>query len=245
MNTWTINGFAGINNMQDQTALLQPKVTSQNGDGAGQCELLTCINFDIDDNGGLVSRDVVQPIFTKEYSAKLTQTFRGRTWYAMGSTLHYTAPFSNSVDPRRNAIQYPAAITMIQEIENGMWVSTTERVYYHKGHDPTTVGGFTQTAEYTFPAIMGTGEKLAASKLLLKTDGFVAIFATTFGVCVGDDNGILTNISEATFSYVPGQRGISLIREHGGMIQYQVKMLNDIGDSYNQQVPLTLDVDEQ
>lgn len=116
-----------------------------------------------------------------------------------------------------------------------MWVSTTDKIYFHAGRNPTEIGGFAQTAQYDFAAIMGTGEKVAASKLMLQKDGYVAVFATTRGICYGDNNGNLVNLSEGTFSYTPGQRGISYISERNGMIQYQVRMINDIGDSYNEQ----------
>jgi hypothetical protein len=244
MSTWQITGFSGVNNMQDPSALDQPKA-SPNGGGSGLCELTECVNFDIDDNGGLVNRSETHAIFTKPYSSKFTQTMKGRTYTAVANQLYYSLPFNTDRDPRRSAIAYPALITLIQEVENGIWVSTTEKLYFHRGNNPTEVGGFTQTAEYNFPAIMGTGEKVAASKMLLQKDGFVAIFATTFGICMGDDTGMITNLSEAKFSYVPGQRGISLIHEANGMIQYMVKFIEDTGDSYNQQPIVVIDIDEQ
>jgi hypothetical protein len=245
MSTWTITGFDGINNMQEAAAINQPKVTDKNGNGAGNVELVKCINFDIDDNGGLVRRETSPPIFTKAYDAKLTQVLAGRTFTASGNRLIYSKPFTTETDPRRNSIEYPAAITMILQVETGMWVSTTEKVYFHKGRNPTEVGGFTQTAEYPDPAIMGSGETVPASKLLMERDGFVAVFATTMGICVGTDDGVLRNFSEARFSYVPGQRAISDIYESNGMIRYHVRMINDIGSQYNIQVnPVSLIIDE-
>jgi hypothetical protein len=239
---WQITGFSGVNNMQDPSALDQPKPIK--GGGQGTCELTECVNFDIDDNGGLVHRDHPQEIFTKAFDAKFNQKMKGRKYSVTANRLYYTLPFQDAKDPRRSSIAYPALITMIQELEDGMWVSTTDRIYFHKGTNPTEVGGFTQSAEYNFPAIMGTGEKVSANKMLLQKDGFVAIFATTFGICMGDDNGIITNLSEARFSYIPGRRGISMIKEANGMIQYIVKFLDDNDTSYNQQPTMTLDVDE-
>lgn len=245
MAIWQVTGFAGVNNMQDPVALDQPKPYPDGG-GAGLCELTECINFDIDDNGGLVRRDATQEVFTKAFDAKLTQTLRGRKFQAIANKLYYTLPWSEERDPRRSMIAYPALITLIQEVENGMWVSTTEKIYFHKGHNPTELGGFEQSAEYAFPAIMGTGEKISANKMLLQRDGFVALFATTFGICMGTDDGVITNLSEAKFSYVPGQRGVSLIKEQNGMIQYQVRFINDTGEHYNKQPdPQNIDIDEQ
>jgi hypothetical protein len=243
MSTWTITGFSGVNNMQDPSALDQPKKTQVGGEG--MCELTECVNFDIDDNGGLVSRSATQEIFTKAYDAKLTQTMKGRKYTAIANKLYYTKPFSDDYDPRRSMIAFPALITMVQELENGLWVSTTDKIYFHKGTNPTEIGQFTGNFEYNYPAIMGTGEKVAASKLLLQKDGFVAIFATTFGICIGDDDGNITNMSEAKFSYAPGQRGISMIKQENGMIQYMVRFLNVVDDSYNQQTSSqAIDVDE-
>jgi hypothetical protein len=41
------------------------------------------------------------------------------------------------------------------------------------------------------------------------------------------------NLSEGVFSYKPGQRGISTIKESNGIIQYIVKMINPSDSSYN------------
>jgi hypothetical protein len=243
MSTWTITGFSGVNNMQDPSALDQPKANKTGG--VGVCELTECVNFDIDDNGGLVSRTTTQEIFTKAYSAKFNQKMKGRKYSVIANKLYYSKPFQDDTDLRRASIAFPDLITMIQEVENGLWVSTTRHLYFHKGTNPTELGQFTGSLEYNFPAIIGTGEKVAANKLLLQKDGFVAIFATTFGICMGDNTGNITNFSEAKFSYVPGQRGISMIKEANGMIQYMVKFIDNTGDSYNQQIPPALDIDEQ
>ncbi len=233
MSDWKITGFLGINNMKEPSALEQPNVTKTGN--YGDVELRRCINFDIDDDNGLVKRDNDQVIFDMEYDAKLTQSFAGITYTALGNRLTFSKAFSTDSDPRRNAIEYTNPIVLIQEVEVGMWVSTTEKLIFHSGRNPTIVGGFTQTAEYNFPAIMGTGEKVHSSKLGLDNDGFVALFTTTRGICYGTQTGMLVNMSEGKFSYKPFQRGISYIKEANGMIQYQVKMINSFEDSFNEQ----------
>jgi len=235
MKPWTITTFTGVNNVNDVAALQQPDPDQYNRSGSGPCDLVKCVNFDIDDDGGLIQRDETQAIFSAEYDAKLTQTFAGRTWTVEGNLLLYTNPFRTDQDPRRSAIAYPNPIVLIQEVEEGMWVSTTEKIYFHSGKNPTVVGGFRQTAEYDFPAIAGTGEKVSATKLQLDVGGFVAVFATTKGICYGTNSGSLINMSEGVYSYKVGQRGISAIKEANGIVQYIVKMINS-GDSYNPNV---------
>lgn len=232
MKPWKITSFTGVNNVLDATALEQPDLDQYGRSGSGPCALAKCVNFDIDDKGGLIQRDDDQAIFSADYDAKLSQSFAGRQWTVDGPKLFYTLPFRADIDPTRGSIAYPAPIILIQEVEDGMWVSTTKRIYFHSGKNPTVVGGFRQTAEYNFPAIAGTGEKIHSSKLGLDSDGFVAVFATTQGICFGNKSGLLTNISEGIYSYKVGERGISAIKEENGMVQYLVKMINQ-GDSYN------------
>ena len=242
MKVWTITGFDGINNMQEPSALGQPKPTDVGG--TGNVELTDCINFDIDDNNGLIRRTDTQVIFTKNYDAKLTQVHGARTFTALGNTLKYTEPFKTTYDDRRSIIEYASPITMILSVVTGLWVSTTERIYFHSGKNPVEVGGFTVTSEYDASAIMGTGEVIPARKMMIDKDGYVAVFATTKGICVGDQSGGVTNISEGKYSYIPGQRGISHIKEENGMYQYQVRMINDVGTSFNEQTAgTTLDID--
>lgn len=236
MKPWTITSFSGVNNMNDVAALEQPDYDKYKSSGSGATELVKSVNFDIDDDGGLIQRDSTQAIFTAEYDAKLTQTFAGRTWTVDGKNLHFTKPWSSSEEERRSIISYSNPIIMIQEIEQGMWVSTTERIFFHRGRNPAVVGGFTQVAEYDYPAIAGTQEKVSATKLKLDSDGFVAVFATTKGICYGTDSGKLVNMSEGVYSYKPGQRGISTVKEANGLVQYIVKMINPSDDSYNPNV---------
>lgn len=89
MTFWNVTGFAGINNMQEPSAIKQPKASTAN---SGDCELVKCINFDIDDSGGLVKREDSPAIFSKTYDAKLTQTLGGRTFTASMNLLRYTKP---------------------------------------------------------------------------------------------------------------------------------------------------------
>jgi hypothetical protein len=233
MKPWTITSFEGVNNVGDASSLKQPDPDQYDKSGSGTCELVKCVNFDIDDNGGLIQRDDDQAIFSAAYDDKWPQTFAGRVWTVDGDKLYYSLPWKLEADPRRASIQYNAPIILIQEVEEGMWISTTEKIYFHAGRNPTVLGGFRQTAEYDFPAIAGTGEKVSGSKLGSDSvDGFVAIFATTKGLCYGNKSGALTNMSEGVYSYEVGERGISAIKEENGIIQYMVKMIN-AGDSYN------------
>jgi hypothetical protein len=135
---------------------------------------------------------------------------------------------------------------MIIPVDVGMWISTTEKIYFHTGRNPSEIGGFSVTDEYDFPAIMGTGERVHATKLGIDNDGFVAVFSTTKGICYGTHTGTLVNYSEGKYSYRAGQRGISLLREENGMVQYIVKMINQDEDSFNEKViTTTIEVDSQ
>ncbi len=232
MSKWSITGFKGINNVKDPSQLDGPEATKYGN--YGECELRRCINFDIDDGGILIKRDNAQHIFSATYDPKLTATMAGIEYSVVGRYLRFTKPFSSEYDEKRNTIEYPAPIVLIQEVETGMWVSTTEKIYFHQGRSPAMLNGFTQTAQYNFPAIMGTGEKVNARRMNLDASGFVAVFATTRGICYGTSTGQLHNLSEDVFSYAPPQRGISYIKEDNGILQYQVKFINQSEESYNQ-----------
>jgi hypothetical protein len=237
MSEWTITGFSGINNVLDPTAIKQPSVTKTGN--YGDVELVQCTNFDIDNTGGLIKRDDSQDIFSKSFDSKFTQQLGARTFTATGRMITYTMPFSSDVDPKKSIIEYDLPITMMIAIDTGMWVSTTDKIYFHQGRNPSEVGGFSVTAEYDFPAIMGTGERIHATKLGIDNDGFVVVFATTRGICYGTQTGSLTNLSEGKYSYKAGQRGISQIEERNGMIQYLVRMINQDSESYNEKEPTT------
>lgn len=233
MKPWSLTKFDGVNNVNDVSALKQPDLDQFGRSGSGSCELVKAVNFDIDDDGGLLQRDSSQEIFSASYDAKLTQVLGGRTFTAEGNILTYTKPWSTELEPRRSSIEYENLILLIQEVEEGLWVSTTEQIFFHRGKNPTAVGGFTQVAEFPYSAIPGTGEKVHASKLGLDSSGYVAVFATTWGICYGTATGSLVNMSEGVFTYAPGQYGISTIKEKNGIVQYIVKMINPAGEMFN------------
>ncbi len=245
MNRWWITGFGGINNCKDTTALKQPARQQPYGGGEGIVELETCVNFAIDDDFGLIKREASPAIFTKDYDAKLTQILGARTFSASGTDLRYTRPFSADYDEQSSTIRMPAVITMLQEIETGMWVGTTEAIYFFDGVNPTALEGFVQRRAYDQRAIMGTGEKVPRALLGLDGAGFVAVFATETGICFGDQSGALENLSEGVFSYAPGQRGVSHINIANGFAQYQVRMINE-STSYNPRtIRTSFDMDVQ
>ncbi len=244
MSEWTITGFDGINNMLDPSAIKQPAVTKTGN--YGNVELTKCINFDIDNTGGLIKRKDTLDIFSQEFDAKLEQRLGSRMFTAVGRLLRYTMPFSDEYDPKKSTIEYNTPIVMIVPVDIGMWVSTTEKIYFHSGRNPTEIGGFSVTDEYDFPAIMGTGERVHASKLGIDNDGFVAVFATTKGICYGTHTGMLVNFSEGKYSYKAGHRGISQIREENGIVQYIVKMINQDQESFNEKMRTTdIEIDSQ
>lgn len=237
MSEWSITGFSGINNMKDPSRIKQPY--AEKSGNFGDCELRRCINFDISDSGVLIQRPVSQDIFTKPFDAKLTQQMAGITYTAIGNRLEFTLPFSQNTDEKRNSIRYKTPIVLIQEVGTGMWVSTTQNIYFHAGINPFKIGGFTQTKEANYPAVIGTGEKVNANKMGLENDGFVAVFTTTKGICYGTQTGQLHNISNGIYSYDSPQSGISMIEENNGMLQYKVKFINQHPDSNNIKEPLT------
>lgn len=235
MKRWVVTGFKGINNYNTPDRLDQPIGTKEGN--IGNCELAECINFDIDDNGSLIKRENDQAIFSQPYDAKLTQSMAGITYTATGRLLRYTKPFSLEYNPQRSTIEYASPIILIQEVETGMWVSTTEKIYFHSGRNPAAPDGFRLSAEYDYPAVMGTGEKIYARDLGIDMDGFVAMFLTTRGICYGTQTGNLHNVSSGTYTVPVASRGISLVDKSNGIKQYKVKIINGTDDDLNMYTP--------
>ena len=151
------------------------------------------------------------PDQTREYDdppvGHIVCFFAGRMWIAVGSTLWYSEPYSlNLFRLATNYINLPGRITMVAPVLKGLFVSTTSRLYFFAGTNPSQMH---QSTVAHYPAIEGTAAEVDG---IAVGSGQISplpmqMFTTTNGICLGTSEGQLVNLTYDTLEYPSATEG--------------------------------------
>lgn len=129
----------------------------------------------------------------------LLSTRNGRMFIAVDNFLYYSEP--NTYHAYRlgaNFFAFQSRIKMVEAVDNGLWISDSESLYFLGGNiAPTLQEMPVQRKMAVYPAIEGTAIKVPASRIGIEgLNGIVIVFTTPEGICVGSVDGNLINITE-------------------------------------------------
>jgi hypothetical protein len=149
----------------------------------------------------------------------------GRTLVARGNVLYYSEPYSLELFDLRKNYTYPSRITLVVGMNSGAYVGTADDVVWMDGTVPEK---WTSTPKLSYGAIPGAvtvcskdmvNAGAEGGRLMGEKGRLVAVFATTRGVCVGEDNGMIVNLTHERFLYPIQDKGAMLVRRHRGFVQ--------------------------
>lgn len=147
--------------------------------------------------------------------------FNRRLYVAVGNALYHTdADNIEALDERDDPFVFGSRINMVLPMENGVYVSA-DKVHWLAGRGPDE---FARSTAYEGRAVEGTG--LAIDGALLAGPDFpiqngpACIFTATDGICVGNDQGQVLNLTVDSLGFTAQQRGAALIRKNGEFNQY-------------------------
>lgn len=149
----------------------------------------------------------------------------GRMYVAVGPNIEASEPYDMETrDERFSTVPFDKTVTMMRRNDAGIFISTTERVYWHPGLD-LTHKDLVQVRSHYSPAIPGAAITVHSEKLgLQNVQGNVAVWVSEEGVCVGTNTGEVVNISADKVSYAPGKKVALTLREYNGMTHLVVVM---------------------
>jgi hypothetical protein len=171
-------------------------------------------------------------------TARFLVAFFGRIYMAYGNLLWATEYFlPNYVDKTRNWFQFEGEITMLGAVTDGLYVGTTEGLYF--------MGG-TRLEEMKRIRVMDSGVIPGSATVIpselanppqtgpgVDTPLEVSIgFMTTRGFCVAEDSGKTTNLTEGKMFFPVANRAAAFFRRQDGMNQYVV-VADSGGDPMN------------
>lgn len=158
--------------------------------------------------------------------SSLIEEHNGRIYLAIGSMLWVTELYLYSqVDRDKNFIQFEHPITMLYSGGGGLYVGTTEELYFLPGTfaqgmkiDTVMDAGVIPGSLVEIPAPMvhpGAGSQLIP-------EGFVPVFTTTAGICVGLAGGEVHNLTQGRVEFSGLTQAAALHRADPGNSQYIV-----------------------
>ena len=158
--------------------------------------------------------------------------YNGRIYLAAGKMLWATEfQAYNFVDKNRGFIQFEADITMLGVVLDGVYVGTTEGVYFLAGGSFETLkrqrvmdSGVIPGSAVEIPGELGNPKQQGENQEPMQVR---VAFMTTRGFCVGDDGGKCTNITEATVFFPVATTAAAMFRRQDGMNHYVVCLTSD------------------
>lgn len=150
----------------------------------------------------------------------IVEYFNGRIYIAQGSALWISEPFNyNAFDLARGVIILSSNIRMIRPVDDGIFVSTEEDVFFLAGQGPDT---FQQITVARYPAIEGTDTKFQGNLVFYKDGGATisksgqkaCMWLSEEGICAGFTGGGFANLTEKKLHGLPsGLTGSGLVHK--------------------------------
>jgi len=153
----------------------------------------------------------------------LVSAFGGaRTLVAKGSRVYYSEPFAPELFDLRKHYQLEDRLTLLVGMDDGAYVSTVNGVSWLAGTIPE---------KWEFQPKLSYGAvpyafAMVSRDMLIEGGGDLPtlVFATKHGICMGENGGGITNLTQDKFDYPAQDVGALLVRRHRGMIQTVLAM---------------------
>jgi hypothetical protein len=161
--------------------------------------------------------------------------FKGRMWMAVGDLLVFTPSLRYGLfDPRHTYFRFPGKITIVQPVDDGIFVVSGEKTYFLQGTNPKDM---TQKVVYHEGAVEGTGMSVppkvlkADNDLLAGTDAedvpeYVAYWFSSAGAVFGFPGGTIKPVTEDRIAVSEYGNGATLLREEGDTRQLITALTN-------------------
>lgn len=162
---------------------------------------------------GWTADNYVGPTTTKTFSdppiGETLEYFKARIYIGKGSTVWYTERRAYSwVNLAENFISFDSPVTMIQAIENGLFISTTTETFFFAGNSPLE---FAKKKTSSYPAIKGTDTKVEGSLIGEGITSKLPVWVSKSGICLGLPDGNVKNLTEKKLVYPVSNYGAGAI----------------------------------
>lgn len=143
---------------------------------------------------------------------------RGRLYLARSNLLLATRPLDfERVDPRKDYIAFPDPITMVESVDDGLYVGTEKQIFYLPGQD---IHAFEAREAAGYGAIRGTAVRVDGQSVGQGSQGDVVLVGTPRGVCACAPGGSFVNLSERFLTLPQSATGCGAFIQNDGQNHY-------------------------
>jgi hypothetical protein len=165
--------------------------------------------------------DVTEDFKTKVFPCTILRTYRGRMYLVKDNVLWITdAGNYGRIDTRKGFIMFPDDVTMIEPVDDGIYVSS-DRTYFLNGAGPEK---FVQDIVDDGKAVRGTSAIFNAVKMgenavldYSRSRGKVAVWMSDRGICMGFSGGKVLNPLEGSYRVPSCNEGAGFINTVDGL----------------------------
>ena len=139
----------------------------------------------------------------------ILEWYNSRLYAGNDANLFYSdAAIPTRMDTRKNAIAFHSRLTMVKAVDNGIYVSDSDNVYYEGGMDATA---FVETKVLNFPAIEG----MSVATVLKKGKAVrrVVYWMTKYGPYAGYNDGTVVPMQGGLFHLDGLESGTAVIKD--------------------------------
>ena len=143
--------------------------------------------------------------FVNVFPAKLVGYWLSRLWLASENYVVFSEPYAFGMfDLHQNTIPFTDEITMLRPVSNGVFISTTKKVYFLSGNEPKE---FHLDVASDSPALAWADSKTLIPAQIMGLDpnlGDVALWAAENGLYMGLPDGTAVNMTETVIEFPRG-----------------------------------------
>jgi hypothetical protein len=159
----------------------------------------------------------------KMVGGSLLEYYNGRLYAAQGNVIYCSVAYSPmEMDLKRNFMYLGGPITMMNAVKDGLYISAGSHVSFHHGSD---LFEMKYVELLDVPAHRGSAQvverlKHTAGSLKDQERGKCVIFSTPIGIFMGEEGGVLRDLTGDHYAVEEAEEGASTIRWYGNYRQF-------------------------
>jgi hypothetical protein len=150
-------------------------------------------------------------------AGQMIELFMGCLYVAKGSVLYVSDPLCDYFDIRHGYKQMKSQITLLRGLSDGMYIADSAETFFLKGK---AAEDFNLEEAYPAPAIPFTDVRVIGSQIDEEMKEYVIMWTASNGICMGDNSGKVTNLTDTRYTFTGRGRGSGFIRDTNGVRHY-------------------------
>ncbi len=142
-------------------------------------------------------------------AGKFIEYYKGCLYVAVGSSIYISDPLCDYFDTRMGYRRFASNITMLRAVDTGIYVADI-RTYFMRGDSNED---FERAEVYSTGAVPYTDIRTPGDDLNNPKVGNVAIWTSEDGICIGDNSGVVDNVTRLKYALNATSTGAAYIRK--------------------------------